>query len=207
MGIFAIFAGLRRAGVAQVAHKLYCAAVEQARRPEFYERHGVSDTVAGRFEMIALHVFLLLHRLKGETDDAARLAQALFDVMFADMDQTLREMGTGDLVVGRRIRSLAEGFYGRIAAYDLGLRRGDDELAEALQRNLYATAGGAPRAEPAANPGAASAEPAGAGPGTPAALARIMAAYVRREAEALGRQDLADLLAGRARFGPPPAGP
>lgn len=207
MGIFAIFAALRRPGVARLAHELYCAAVEQARRAEFYERHGVPDTVAGRFEMIALHVFLLLHRLKGETGDAARLAQALFDVMFADMDQALREMGTGDLMVGRRIRSLAEGFYGRIAAYDLGLRTGDDKLAEALSRNLYAAAGGAAPAQSAANPGAAEAEPAGAGPGTPAAPARVMAAYVRREAEALARQDLADLIAGRARFGPPPAIP
>jgi cytochrome b pre-mRNA-processing protein 3 len=206
MGIFGIFAGFRRPGVVDVAHKLYRAAVEQARRPEFYERHGVPDTVAGRFEMIALHVFLLLHRLKGETDDGARLAQALFDVMFAEMDQTLREMGTGDLLVGRRIRSLAEGFYGRIAAYDSGLRTRDDKLAEALQRNLYATVGGAARPQPAAHSGAATAEPVGALPGAPAAVARIMAAYVRREAEALGRQELSDLIAGRARFGPPPAG-
>lgn len=195
-----------RSRIADSAHKLYGAAVEQARRPEFYERQGVPDTVMGRFEMIALHVFLLLYRLKGEKGDGARLAQALFDVMFADMDQTLREMGTGDLSVGRRVRALAEGFYGRIAAYDAGLQAGNGELAGALQRNVFARADHLPPEGPA-RPGGDAKAGDRSGIATPDAQAQAMAAYVRREAESLARQRLADLLAGRARFAPPPAPP
>jgi cytochrome b pre-mRNA-processing protein 3 len=164
----------RRSPITDSADKLYLAAVKQARRPEFYRRCGVPDTATGRFEMIALHVFLLLYRLKGETDEGAALAQGLFDAMFADMDRNLREMGTGDLSVGGKIRRLAEGFYGRVAAEG-------------------------PAAE-----GPASGPPCEGGL---AAGVRAMAAYARREADNLSRQDLAGFLAGRAEFGPPPAAP
>jgi cytochrome b pre-mRNA-processing protein 3 len=188
----------RRSPIADAAGKLYLAAVKQARRPEFYRHCGVPDTAAGRFEMIALHVFLLLYRLKGETEEGAALAQALFDAMFADMDRNLREMGTGDLSVGRKIRGLAEGFYGRIAAYDAGLAAGEEGLAGALRRNLYAMAGEAPARGPPSGPRSEDGL---------AARARAMAAYACRQAESLGRQELAGLLAGRAEFGPPPAAP
>src|SRR5690349_8287815 len=81
------------------AAALYRAVVGQARTPAFYVAYGVPDTLDGRFDLIALHMFLVLHRLK--TDSlAANLSQALFDIMFDDMDRSLREMGVGDLGVG-----------------------------------------------------------------------------------------------------------
>lgn len=173
----------RRSTVKESAHKLYLKLVGQARRPEFYTGCGVPDTLDGRFDMIVLHAFLLMARLKRDRDEAAPLRQALFDVMFADMDRSLREMGVGDLGVGRRVKAMARGFYGRLAAYESSLADDDDTaLAAALRRNLYGTV-----------------QPEIAHPAR-------MADYVRREAASLARQDLEDLLAGQVTFGPPPAG-
>lgn len=127
------------------ADVVYGALVRQARAPWFYRDLGVPDTVEGRFEMIALHGFLVLHRIKAvEGEDGPRaeaLGQAIFDLMFADMDRNLREMGTGDLGVAKRVKALAKGFLGRIAAYEDGLGDTGGRLAEALDRNVFAGAG------------------------------------------------------------------
>ncbi|MBI3514083.1 MAG: ubiquinol-cytochrome C chaperone family protein, partial [Proteobacteria bacterium] len=72
-------------------------------------------------------------------------AQALFDAMFADMDRSLREIGVGDLSVGKRVKDMARGLYGRIAAYEAGLDDAGDALAEALARNVYGTVPPPPR--------------------------------------------------------------
>ena len=120
-----------------IVRNLYTAAVRQARQVPFYVEYGVADTPDGRFDMVALHVILLLRRLKREHARTADEAQGLFDLMFADMDKNLREMGVGDVGVGRRIRGMAEAFYGRLHAYHAGLDAADHILDEALQRNLY----------------------------------------------------------------------
>lgn len=118
------------------ARALYERIVLAARRPAFYLAGGVPDTPDGRFDMIALHAHLVLRRL-GREKGQADLAQALFDLMFADMDQNLREMGVGDLGVGRMVKGLATAFQGRIQAYDAGIAAGDATLADALRRNVY----------------------------------------------------------------------
>lgn len=164
----------------RAARRLYTRIVEQARQPEFYVTWGVPDTVDGRFEMIALHAFLVLHRLKREGTAAADLAQALFDVLFLDMDVGLRELGVGDLGVGRRVKAMAAGLYGRIAAYEAGLEQGSETLVAALRRNLYGTV----------EPGDRE--------------LRTMAAYLSREAAELAARDRAGLMAGRLDFGAPP---
>ena len=129
----------RRAG------SLYRSIVSQSRRPEFYTDFGVPDNLDGRFEMIALHTFLVLNRLKRDNPASARLAQALYDVFFLDMDASLREMGAGDLGVGKKVKRMAEAFTGRVAAYDGGLTASpggampSDVLEDALRRNLYGT--------------------------------------------------------------------
>jgi len=164
-----------RGGREQAARALYGAIVAQARRPEFYLQGAVPDTVDGRFDLLALHVFLVLHRLRGDGARSAALAQALFDLMFADMDHNLREMGVGDLSVGRKVKTMAKALYGRIAAYEPGL--GDQAvLADALARNLYRGA--------AVDRGA---------------LARL-ARYVTAAAAALAGQSTDALLAGQVRF-------
>ena len=160
------------------ARDLYQSVVLQARRPEFYLNCGVSDSVDGRFDMIALHAFLLLHRLKRDHERTADLAQNFFDTMFEDMENNLREMGAGDLGVSRRVKAMAKAFYGRIAAYEAGLAGGDEILADALLRNLFRQRG----------------------PEDPGAMCR----YMRAEAEALDAMDVERLLEGEVAFGPPP---
>ena len=160
----------------------YTRIVERARDPAFYLGWGVPDTLDGRFEILALHVFLVLNRLKAGTGEAAAFGQELFDTMFADLDGALREMGAGDLGVGRRVQAMAKGLYGRIAAYERGL--GDEaEMTAALRRNLFGTA-----VPSAAQLGAFS-------------------AYARRQAAALAAQPAAALIAGTVAFAPLEASP
>ncbi len=136
-----IFNRLRnRAERERRAATLYQSIVARSRATEFYEHYGVPDNLDGRFEMIVLHTFLVLNRLKRENQAAAPLAQALYDVFFLDMDESLREMGAGDLGVGKKVKRMAEAFSGRIAAYDGGLASSSgDALEDALRRNLYGT--------------------------------------------------------------------
>ncbi len=158
-----------------VAEALYHTAVAQARQPAFYRALGVPDTWQGRFEMVALHTWLLLRRLKaGGPGEPAELAQAVFDAMFRDMDANLRELGTSDIGMGRRIRRLAESFYGRMAAYDDGLDTAETTLAEALARNIHGD-----------DPGPA---------------ARALADYVARTTAALDAQPLDALIKGDVHF-------
>ncbi len=161
------------------AQKLYKRIVGQARQPVFYVDGGVADNVDGRFDLIALHVFLILHRFKEEGAGSSPIAQTLFDVFFQDMDEGLREMGVGDLSVGSKIQKMAQAFYGRVAAYEDGLKSNDPEqLNDALCRNLYRTSDVSPD------------------------IVDMMARYVRRQAAHLAGQEMDGLVSGRVSFEP-----
>ena len=117
---------------------VYASIVLQARTESFYRLYGVPDTLNGRFDLITLHMFIVLRRLKGLGDEGAKFSQDLFDVMFADMDKNMREMGVGDLSVGKKVKELAISFYGRIKSYDNGITATNNEtLVECLKRNLF----------------------------------------------------------------------
>ncbi len=132
----AIFdAGRRRRRRAVEA--LYGATMAQARSPEFFRDLAVPDTLDGRFDVLALHMVLLLRRLKADRETTRALAQELFDLMFADMDRTLREMGVGDYSIGRRVKQMISAFYGRVQAYEEGLDGPAGALEAALGRNIY----------------------------------------------------------------------
>ncbi|HVA13011.1 MAG TPA: ubiquinol-cytochrome C chaperone family protein [Stellaceae bacterium] len=160
------------------AHAAYASIVERARAPEFFLRFDVPDTLDGRFEMIALHMFLVLNRLKAEHEVTSDFAQALFDAMFADLDRGLREMGASDIGVGRRVKEMAKGFYGRIRAYQDGLAADDATLGDALRRNLYGTV--QPRPEAVA----------------------AMLRYARAQAAALAQQPAENLFSDNVKFEP-----
>jgi cytochrome b pre-mRNA-processing protein 3 len=114
---------------------IYGMIVAQAREPLFYAGLGVPDTVNGRFDMVLLHLWMVLRRLR-PVEGGAELSQALFDHFCSDMDNNLREMGVGDLTVPKRMRKFGEAFYGRAAAYDLALHGGNEPLAQALCKNI-----------------------------------------------------------------------
>ncbi|MEH6403158.1 MAG: ubiquinol-cytochrome C chaperone family protein [Sneathiella sp.] len=131
----------------KAAEDLYAEVVHQSRQPVFYLEAEVPDTVDGRFEMISLHAFLLMRRLKFDESNMGVLSQDVFDLMFADMDQSLREIGVGDLAVGKRVKEMAKVFYGRVVSYETALDGGDEVLEEALLRNHYGTLENAPKKE------------------------------------------------------------
>lgn len=154
----------------------YEAIVAAARHPRFYAEWGVPDTVDGRFDMIVLHLVMILERLKSE--EAGTFAQDLTDELFSDMDRSLREMGVGDISVGKKVRRMAEVYYGRALAYGPAIAAGDNAaLAEALNRNIFE----------------------GSSPDGTAALA----AYALRQNQTLRALPLPDILAGRIGFSEP----
>ena len=128
----------RRRPRANTIPALYGAIVAQARAPGFYADFDVPDTVEGRFDMIVLHLSLLVRRLRSEPEELRALGQQVFDAFCIDMDHNLREMGVGDVGVPRRMRAFGEAFYGRAAIYDRALdQSGETELAAALARNVF----------------------------------------------------------------------
>ena len=144
----------------------------QARQPAFYADLGAPDTTEGRFELYNLHVVLLLHRLRGLGGMAGETAQALFDSYVGALDDALREMGVGDLSVGKKMRKLGEAIYGRVKTFDEALADSDGAALEAMiVRTVYADA--------------------------PGAAAIAVAAYVRHAVAALAAQPLEGLLEGR----------
>jgi cytochrome b pre-mRNA-processing protein 3 len=129
---------LRRGRHERAGFELYGAAVAAARDPFLYSGLGVPDTLDGRFDMVGLHTFLLIQRLRREVAPGPALAQAVFDAMFSDMDVNLREMGVGDLSVGRKVKVMWEAFHGRSVAYTAAMTAGDTVALEAaLERNVW----------------------------------------------------------------------
>ncbi len=163
------------------AQELYRTIVAQAREPAFYRHLGVPDTLDGRFELIVLHVGLVVTRLRHGGPGAEQLAQFLYDVFFRDMDINLREMGVGDMGVARRIKAMAQAFYGRVRAYEETAAPAQDGLEQALRRNLLGTV----EAE--------------------AWQLRAIADYVRQIMTELGETDLETLARGHMTFPRPPA--
>ncbi|MBR0839445.1 ubiquinol-cytochrome C chaperone [Bradyrhizobium liaoningense] len=119
---------------------IYGMIVTQAREPIFYRDLGVPDTVNGRFDLLLLHLWLLLRRLR-TVQGATELSQALFDRFCEDMDDNLREMGVGDQTVPKRMRAFGEAFYGRVQAYDQAMEGGGEALASAICKNILNGAG------------------------------------------------------------------
>lgn len=165
----------RRAGGGTI-ETLYGVIVAQARLPVFYVEYGVPDTLEGRFDMIVLHLSLVIRRLRSDGEEGRAAAQSLFDRFCLDMDHNLREMGLSDMAVPRRMRSFGEAFYGRASAYDRALDNVSDggQLAEAVGRNVF----GDP-------------EHAGAAP---------LATYMRGMDDLLGRVAGTELLSAQFRF-------
>ena len=160
-----------------IANSIYDRIVAAARQPEYYSAMEVPDTPLGRFEMLSLHMFLYLHRMRGETGAAVDLAQEVIDMFFQDVDHSLRELGIGDISIPKRMKKFAKMFYGRVASYGEALDNGDSAaLAAALARNVRPQVGNWTGAQELA--------------------ARVEAMHVRLKAQPVG-----GILQGRLDFG------
>ncbi len=127
----------RRGANAAVIDRLYTTIVGASRNPALYAVLAVPDTLDGRFESLALHAILVLRRLQACQAPGPEMAQHLVDTVFTHFDRMFREMGVGDTSVPKRMKTMAEAFLGRSAAYDAAFRMGHDTLAAALLRNVY----------------------------------------------------------------------
>jgi cytochrome b pre-mRNA-processing protein 3 len=157
---------------------LYGMIVAQARLACFYRDYAVPDTINGRFDLIVLHLALVLDRLAQDSAMQA-LSQGVFDRFCRDMDGNLREMGIADLKVPKEMQRIGEAFYGRAQAYRTALASpGDAAPIEGLRRNIYG--------------------------GGKAAAATRLAAYVREAVGELAAQGSAKFAAGKLSF-PDPA--
>jgi len=135
MGLFNLFS---RKPYERAGFELYTASVRAARAPYFFGTLGVPDTLDGRFDMVGLFVFLVVNRLHAASEEGKKLAQAVFDAMFSDMDINLREIGISDMRVAKSVRDMWEAFNGRSSAYAAALATGDEEvLAATIARNVW----------------------------------------------------------------------
>ena len=165
----------------QAAAGLYQRVRSQSRHPVFYAQWGVADTMDGRFDALCLHVAPLLGRLRQTGPQGAKLAQAVFDAMFRDIDQTLRETGVGDLGVPKHMAKMMKAFNGRVHVYCTAIEARDmASLETAIARNLY-------RAETVPAEGA------------------DVAAYIMSVGDALQRTSLDDFMQGRVSYPEPVA--
>jgi cytochrome b pre-mRNA-processing protein 3 len=136
LGLF----GSRR-GNREIVDRIHQAVVEAARRPVFYSQWGVPDTLDGRFDCVILHAVLLMQRLQALPKPADDLASDVVDRLFLGFEEALRELGVGDVVIPKRMKTIAAAFMGRAKAYEEALRQDEvakiqSALSEVLRRNL-----------------------------------------------------------------------
>lgn len=166
----------RRSPTGQTATKLYGHVVAQARSTVLYASYHVPDTAEGRFEMIVLHLFMSLERLRAEGEAGQALGQALLETFVTDMDDAMREFGIGDLGVPRRIKKTTAAVAERVEDYRAALAAPDDApMQRALAKHI------------ALDPADAS----------------RLATYARAAARALARAEPTRILAGEIAFPQP----
>jgi len=151
---------------------LYRQCVAAARQPVFYRDWKAPDTLDGRFDLLILHVLLVIYRLQTHT----RETQQLFDILFADMDKNLRQIGVSDIRIAKKMKPLLAAFYGRAKIYEQALATEDSTLADALARNIYGNVEVAPE------------------------NLSSLTAYVREARKILAAQKTEDILAGKLAF-------
>jgi len=176
--MFGLF-GDRRKRNKWAVDRLHHTVIAQALRPEFYFEGGARDNFSGRFEMASLHATLAFRRLRELGTVGRDLAQECFDALFDGFDEALRDIGTGDLTVGKKIRKMGEAYYGRSKAYDEALGTGAD--ADALEKALIRNLGVSDEVAPA------------------------FATYVRNVEDSLARHQPDMLLSGEINWPKPPS--
>lgn len=162
----------------QESFDLFLSAQEAARNPYFYEELAVPDTTEGRFDLLLVHLFLVIHRVNDEENGRA-LSQALFDTVFFNIDEGYREIGVGDMGVPKRIKKLMLAFNGRMHAYEKAIEKDRAELEAVLDRNLYHVV---------------HFEEEGS------AILNAMSTYIIQNIQHLQSQDITDIMTGKIDF-------
>jgi len=130
---------LRKKNNIELVQIFYDNIVNLARNPDLYKNGGIPDTIDGRYELIVLHIhFFIKKLLKGDQKEKI-FAQNLIDFMIKDFDLSLREIGVGDLSVGKKVKHMVSSYYGRVKVYDESISDFNGKFIIALKNNLYGT--------------------------------------------------------------------
>ena len=122
----------------ELGYTYYRMIVQQVRKEWFYKDLQVDDTPFGRFEVMTIHLFLFLRRLKQEKNSLAQeISQKISDFFVIDLDESLRELRLGESKIARQFNKFIQGFYGRLIAYDQAFEENNTALKKVIQRNLY----------------------------------------------------------------------
>lgn len=173
----------RRSASKRKAEAIYGKVVAAARQPAFFGVGRVADTPEGRFEVVALHLFLVAERVKALRPDGQDVARAMIETFVTDMDDCMREMGVGDLTVPKRVKRAAAAFYERSGDYRAALAQSGQAskaaLSAVLARDLL-------------------------GPNADSAFAALLADYVRRSHDGLAGLTAGDMDSAGIAFATPP---
>ena len=123
-------------------HQTYQNIIKRSRSKFFYLNLEIEDNFESRFDIIILHSFIIFYYFKKIKSHKSEFAQSLFDYMFKDFDNNLREMGFGDIAVNKKMKVFISAFYGRISQYSKGINELQDEgrntiLYQSIINNLY----------------------------------------------------------------------
>ncbi len=139
-----MFSSLFRRSKPSTATRLYAAVVARSRHPALFGPNAMPDSFDGRFELLAMHLYLLHARLRDEGQAGKQLSQEVFDAFIDDMDAALREAAVGDQAVPKRINKMTRVYYGRAGVYDTVLgpepaeeQQREQALTTILARNIF----------------------------------------------------------------------
>ncbi len=126
----------------EIISQTYQNIIERSRSKFFYLNLDIEDSFEARFDIIILHSFLIFHYFKQLNENKSQFAQKLFDFMFMDFDNNLREMGFGDIAVNKKMKVFITAFYGRISQYSKGIEEykktnNDSLLKSSIRNNIY----------------------------------------------------------------------
>lgn len=120
----------KRSPTGRTAANLYGSIVAQARQPVFYTSYGVPDTAVGRYEMLVVHMHLVLQGLARQGEAAESVRRALVECFVTDVDDSLRQLAVGDMSVPRKVKKAAAGLRERDVLYQAA--RADGSPVEAV---------------------------------------------------------------------------
>ena len=121
-----------------VPNDIYQKIVKFSRNKIFYTKFKVPDTIDGRFDMLVLITIIVVFRLSKIKDEGIKLSQKIFDIVFKDLDFSLRELGAGDVSVANNMKKLISSYMGRQKIYLKAFKNDDEKfLAMAFKNNIF----------------------------------------------------------------------
>ena len=121
-----------------VSNDIYQKIVNISRNKIFYTKYNVPDTIDGRFDMLVLITIIVVHRLSKIKNEGIELSQKIFDIVFKDLDYSLRELGAGDVSVANNMKKLISSYMGRQKIYVKAFKNEDENfLALAFKNNIF----------------------------------------------------------------------